>query len=153
MDAIRIEGIEKRFGEVRALDGVDLTVPGGSTFGLIGPNGAGKTTLMGLVCGWLRPTSGTISVLGHSPWRAVQLKGKISAFPQDAALPPNTSVLHSLTYFGRLQGLSASRAAKEAEGALELAGLSEWGAPRPPLFPTEWPSAWALPRLSSASPS
>ncbi len=125
MEAIRVERLVKRFGRLRAVDGVDLIVPRGATFGLIGPNGAGKTTLFGMVCGWLRPSAGHVSVLGKPPWQAVHLKGRLAALPQDAALPPNTSVLHSLTYYARLQGHSRKKAAEEARRVLELVGLPE----------------------------
>jgi ABC-2 type transport system ATP-binding protein len=129
-DAIRLEGLVKHFGRVRAVDGVDLVVPKGSLFALIGPNGAGKTTTFGLVCGWLRPTGGQATVLGASPWRAVHLKGRLAALPQDAALPPNTRVLDSLAFYGRLQGLNAGRARTEAAAALDRVGLAEWGKAR-----------------------
>ena len=62
--AIRARGITKRYGEVVALDGVDLDVPRGQVHGLVGPNGAGKTTLLGLLLGLAQPDSGELEVLG-----------------------------------------------------------------------------------------
>ena len=64
-DAIEAHGLGKRFGEVVALDGLDLTVPAGTVFGLLGPNGAGKTTLVRILATLLEPTSGRAAVLGH----------------------------------------------------------------------------------------
>jgi ABC-2 type transport system ATP-binding protein len=61
---IEIAGLTKVFGEIRALDGVDLTVPEGSVFGFLGPNGAGKTTTLRILTGLARPTSGYVSILG-----------------------------------------------------------------------------------------
>jgi ABC-2 type transport system ATP-binding protein len=62
--AVRTRGLTKRFGDVMALDGVDLDVPAGQVHGLVGPNGAGKTTLLSLLLGLARPTSGSLEVLG-----------------------------------------------------------------------------------------
>jgi ABC-2 type transport system ATP-binding protein len=64
--AVRTSGLTKRFGDRKALDGVDLHVPRGVAFGFLGPNGAGKTTIIRLLLGLAWPSSGTMSVLGHS---------------------------------------------------------------------------------------
>ncbi len=125
--ALRLEEVVKHFGSVRAVDGVSLEVPAGSVYGLIGPNGAGKTTTFSLICGWLHPRSGRIEVLGHPPSRLHEIKGRFSALPQDAALPPNTSLLQSLTFYARLQGVRRSEARKAAQAALEMVGLGAWG--------------------------
>ncbi|RMG14836.1 MAG: ABC transporter ATP-binding protein [Deltaproteobacteria bacterium] len=125
--AIETRGLKKHFGRIRAVDGVDLTVPRGSIYGLIGPNGAGKTTCFSLICGWLRPTAGTVSVLGRNPRHIADLKGRLSALPQDALFPPNTSILASLVYYARLQGLPKAEARREAERVLSLVGLASWG--------------------------
>jgi ABC-type multidrug transport system ATPase subunit len=63
--AIDVQGLRKRFGEVVALDGLDLEVPTGTVFGLLGPNGAGKTTLVRVLATLLQPTAGRATVLGH----------------------------------------------------------------------------------------
>src|SRR5690606_23612075 len=62
--AVELRGIVKAFGDTRAVDGIDLTVPAGSFYGVVGPNGAGKTTTLSMVAGLLRPTRGTIRVAG-----------------------------------------------------------------------------------------
>jgi ABC-type multidrug transport system ATPase subunit len=95
-------------------------------YGLIGPNGAGKTTTFSVVCGWLRPNSGKVEVLGTTPRKIHQLKGRFAALPQDAALPPNTSLIQSLAFYGRLQGMSRARSHAAADEALTLVGLKEW---------------------------
>ena len=64
--AISTRGLTKRFGDVLALDGLDLAVPAGSVFGLLGPNGAGKTTTLRLLTGLARPTAGSATVAGLS---------------------------------------------------------------------------------------
>jgi ABC-2 type transport system ATP-binding protein len=65
MAAIDIEGVTKRFGDVTAVNDLDLTVPEGEAFGFLGPNGAGKSTTINMVLDFVRPTTGTVSVLGH----------------------------------------------------------------------------------------
>jgi ABC-2 type transport system ATP-binding protein len=67
MPAIETSGLTREYGEVTALEGLDLAVEGGELFGLLGPNGSGKTTTIEILTGQLRPTSGTASVLGHDP--------------------------------------------------------------------------------------
>jgi ABC-2 type transport system ATP-binding protein len=66
VDALEIQGLVKRYGSVRAVDGLDLTVPSGTVFGFLGPNGAGKTTTLRMVAGLSAPTAGTIRLFGRS---------------------------------------------------------------------------------------
>ena len=63
--AVSLSGLTKRFGRVMAVDDVSLGIPTGGVFGLLGPNGSGKTTLLSMVCGFIRPTDGTVSLFGH----------------------------------------------------------------------------------------
>ena len=65
LKAIEVTGVEKRYGALRALDGVSLAVEQGEFFGLLGPNGAGKTTLISIIAGLTRASSGTARVMGH----------------------------------------------------------------------------------------
>ncbi|MBC7269384.1 MAG: ABC transporter ATP-binding protein, partial [Streptomyces sp.] len=89
--AIHVEGVSKRYGSRQALDGVSLRVARGEFFGLLGPNGAGKTTLVEIMEGLRRADSGTVGVLGASPW------------PRDAALLPRLGVqTQSSAFFVRL---------------------------------------------------
>ena len=62
--AIRARGLSRHFGEVIAVDGVDLDIPSGQIYGFLGPNGSGKTTIIRTLCGLLTPTAGEVSVLG-----------------------------------------------------------------------------------------
>jgi ABC-type multidrug transport system ATPase subunit len=66
--ALQLTGLVKRFGETTAVDHVDLTVPGGSFFGLVGPNGAGKTTSLSMAVGLLRPDGGSARIFGVDVW-------------------------------------------------------------------------------------
>ncbi len=123
--AVRLQNVTRRFGALVAVNALSLEVKRGSVFGLIGPNGAGKTTTFSMLCGFLRPTAGTIEILGHPPSRIVALKGRVGVLPQDALLPPTDRVLDVLTFYGQLQGFDRRKAQTEARRVLELVGLGD----------------------------
>jgi ABC-2 type transport system ATP-binding protein len=123
-----LDQVAKHFGPRRALDGVSLAVPQGTVWGLIGPNGAGKSTSFNLLCGYLRPTTGRVRVLGRDPRIPGGLKRVLGVLPQDAALPGYLAVGALLTYLGTLSGVE--RPEREARVALERVGLSDvWDVP------------------------
>ncbi len=123
--ALQFAEVSKRFGKTPALRGLSLEVPKGTLFGLIGPNGAGKTTAFSIACGFLRPDAGAITILGEPGFDPARLKGRVTALPQDAALGRETRCLEHLLYFGRLQGLDAIRARRDAERLLDEVGLGD----------------------------
>ncbi len=122
MNPIEIQGLTKRFGSTLALDNVTLSLPAGEPIALIGPNGAGKTTLLSLLCGFIKPSSGTVSILNEAPGSRA-LNGRLSALPQDALLDPRLSVGRQLRFFARLQGMGRSEARSEVERVLHLVDL------------------------------
>src|SRR5690606_41662321 len=86
-EAIRVRDLTKTFGDVRALDRLDLTVRTGEVHGFLGPNGAGKSTTIRVLLGLLRRDSGEVSVLGGDPWRdAVELHRRLAYVPGDVNL-------------------------------------------------------------------
>src|SRR3712207_7914315 len=104
MDAIRVEGLSKRHGNVEALGGVDLRVPEGAVFGLVGPNGAGKTTLIKALVGALRPSGGEVRVLGLDPLKErTELRQQIGYMPQFSALYEDLSARRSEEHTSELQ--------------------------------------------------
>ena len=103
--AIRMNGVVKTFGPVRALDGLDLTVRAGEVHGFLGPNGAGKSTAIRVLLGQLRADAGTATVLGDDAWRdAVRLHRRLSYVPGDVALWPNLSGGEVIDLLSRLRG-------------------------------------------------
>lgn len=90
-NAVEAIGLTKRFGEVTALDALDLAIPTGAIFGVIGPNGAGKTTLMRLLLDILRPTAGSVRVLGEDPQVGGELRARIGYLPGELRLDPNST--------------------------------------------------------------
>ena len=90
--ALRAAGLTKRYGSVRALDGLDLEVGVGEVHAFLGPNGAGKTTAIRILLGLLRKDGGEVSLLGADPWRdAVELHRRLAYVPGDVTLWPNRS--------------------------------------------------------------
>lgn len=113
--AIEVEGLVKRFGEVRALDELSLTARPGQVLGLLGPNGAGKTTLVRVLATLLTPDAGEARVLGLDVRRdAALLRERIGLAGQYAAVDENLTGLENLTMVGRLYG--APRAPAKARG-------------------------------------
>ncbi|HEY2180830.1 MAG TPA: ATP-binding cassette domain-containing protein [Solirubrobacteraceae bacterium] len=113
--AIETHALARSFGDVRALDGVDLVVGRGQVFGLLGPNGAGKTTLVRILATLLEPDGGTARVLGLDVQRdAAAVREKIGLAGQYAAVDENLTGLENLTMVGRLYG--AGRQSAKARG-------------------------------------
>lgn len=103
--AILVQGLVKRFGAFRALDGLDLRVETGEVHGFLGPNGAGKSTTIRVLLGLLRPTAGTVSLLGGDPWRdVVDLHRRLAYVPGDVVLWPNLSGGEAIDLLGNLRG-------------------------------------------------
>ncbi len=123
---ITLDRVVKRFGTTVAVNELTLSVAPGTVYGLIGPNGAGKTTTFSMVCGYLRPDSGELRVLGHPPGDVASLNGRVSALPQDAALPANDPVGEAVTFYAQLIGMSRSTATIASQEALERVGMAQW---------------------------
>ncbi len=108
---IDIRGVHKRYGEVRAVDGVDLEVVAGEVFGLIGHNGAGKTTLFKMMLGLLPATAGDIHIGGEAVRGAGfrEMRRSIGYLPESLALYDNLSGLETLCFFARLKGIDTTQ--------------------------------------------
>ncbi len=123
--AIETYGLTKHFGDVRALDGIDLTVPEGSIFGFLGPNGAGKTTTLKVLTGLIKPTSGTAKVLGDDVTTAsMEARAKIGFLPDVPAYYEWMTAEQFLRFVGRLFGLPGSTLEERIGMLLDLAGLT-----------------------------
>ena len=123
--ALRLRGVHKRYGRLKALDGLDLEVPAGAICGLVGPNGAGKTTAFGVVGGYVRPDQGEVDVLGEGPLQPHHHAGRVTLLPQDCALNEHTTVGETLRYYGRLQGLGRVESRREADRVLDAVQLAD----------------------------
>ncbi len=125
MDAIRTEGLRKVFGQVVALDGLDLAVPSGSVFGFLGPNGAGKTTTLRILTGLARATGGQAWVAGTAMGQG-DIRRRIGYLPEVPAFYNWMTPREYLSDFvAPLFDLRPSEARSRAEEYLTLAGLSD----------------------------
>jgi len=123
---IVVEGIKKRFGNVLALDGVDLEVEPASVFGLLGPNGAGKTTMVRILTTLLSPDEGHARVAGHDVVHDAEgLRHEIGLAGQTAAVDENLTGFENLEMVGRLYHLPRAEARKRAGQVLERFGLTD----------------------------
>lgn len=103
--ALELVGVSKRYGRRQALDGLSLSVPEGSLFGLVGSNGAGKTTAMAIVTGIVQADGGTINVLGGGSFQPAVHAGRVTVLPQDALLPREARIGELLAFYADLQGV------------------------------------------------
>ncbi|MFK4065299.1 ATP-binding cassette domain-containing protein [Streptomyces sp. NPDC029674] len=124
--AIETAGLVKTFGDNRAVDGIDLTVPAGTVYGVLGPNGAGKTTAVKMLATLLRPDGGEAHVFGHDVVReADAVRGRVSLTGQYASVDEDLTGTENLVLLGRLTG-HAKKAARERAGQLlEAFGLTD----------------------------
>jgi ABC-2 type transport system ATP-binding protein len=117
--AVRVTGLTKRYGEVTAVNGLDLVIAPGEVVALLGPNGAGKSTTIDMMLGLTRPDAGTVSVYGESPATAIR-DGRVGAQLQSGGLLPDVTV-------GEIVGLSAAlhKRHRPVAGVLKTAGLTD----------------------------
>ena len=126
MEAIVAKGITKRYDEVEALRGVDLTVRQGETFGLLGPNGAGKSTLMQVLSTMLMPTSGEAYVGGHSILTEQEdVRRQLGVVFQQPTLDPIMDAYENLWMHGRLYGMPKDKLRERIPELIELIGLKD----------------------------
>jgi ABC-2 type transport system ATP-binding protein len=124
--ALEVKGLIKSYGDVRALEGVDLDVATGSILGLLGPNGAGKTTIVRILTTLLKPDAGTARVAGLDVVEdASRVREIIGLAGQYAAVDENLTGLENLTMVGRLYGMSRREARKRGNELLERFELDE----------------------------
>jgi len=105
MNIIRTNNLQKSFGRTKALQGLNLTVEQGQTYGFIGPNGSGKSTTIRVLLGLLNPDGGTAQVFGKNPVQdAVEIHRRLAYIPGEVALWPNLTGGEVLDFLGRLSG-------------------------------------------------
>ena len=124
--AISARGMVKSFGTLRAVDGIDLTVPRGMIFAILGPNGAGKTTLMRMLATLARPDAGSATVMGHDLLKSPhQVRGSIAMTGQFASLDEDLTGRENLVLLARLWGFRGRAAKGRADDLLAAFGLSD----------------------------
>ncbi|MBI5638158.1 MAG: ABC transporter ATP-binding protein [Nitrospinae bacterium] len=113
-EALAIEGLGKSFGDMRAVDGISLTVREGEMFGIVGPDGAGKTTLFRMLCGIMKPSKGTARIFGHDVRGGMeQIKRQIGYFSQRFTLYGDLSVDENIEFFAEIHDVHDYRERRE----------------------------------------
>lgn len=131
--AVAARGLVKHYpgAEQPALDGLELEIRAGETFGLLGPNGAGKTTAISILTTLLRPDSGSVRLFGLDPGRQCrEVRRLIGLVPQEIALYPRLTLAENLFYFGRLHGLAGAELKVRVADCLAMVGLESQGGRR-----------------------
>ncbi len=126
MDAITINGLSKRYGDILAVDNLSLSVGEGELFSLLGVNGAGKTTTIKMLCCISTPTDGDALLFGKSIREsASEVKAMIAHSPQETAVAPGLSVRENLELMAGAHGFSREKRNKKTDELVELMGLGE----------------------------
>jgi putative spermidine/putrescine transport system ATP-binding protein len=129
--AIRLRGLRKQFGDVVAVDGVDLDVHDGEFLTLLGPSGSGKTTVLRMIAGFELPTAGTIELGGRDVTRVAPFDRDVNTVFQDYALFPHMTVQQNVEYGLRVKKVPRDDRRRRAQEALDAVQLADFG-PRKP---------------------
>ncbi len=117
---VEIRGLVKRYGELTAVAGVDLTVHAGDVYGYLGPNGAGKTTCLRMMLGLIRPTEGTVRLFGRDPLETVQALDDVAGFVEAPTFYPYMNGRRNLELLAAFDGGDASDRIEQALATVEL---------------------------------
>jgi ABC-2 type transport system ATP-binding protein len=124
--AITMKNLTKKFEDTPAVDSINLTIKRGELFGLLGPNGAGKTTAINILCGLLKPTSGSVEVAGYSVQKEPErIKEIIGVCPQDTAVYPFLTGRENIEFFGRLHSMPKEQLKQKVDELLEKLSLTQ----------------------------
>jgi putative spermidine/putrescine transport system ATP-binding protein len=128
---ISVRGLTKRYGDVVAVDGVDLDIPAGEFFTMLGPSGSGKTTTLRLIAGFERPDDGRIELAGRDVASIPPFDRPVNTVFQDYALFPHMKVQENVEYGLRVKRVGQAERRRRAEEALEMVRLGGYGDRKP----------------------
>jgi putative spermidine/putrescine transport system ATP-binding protein len=128
---IRLRGVRKAYGDVVAVDGIDLEVNHGEFFTMLGPSGSGKTTTLRMIAGFELPDAGTIELAGHDVGRLAAYDREVNTVFQDYALFPHMTVAENVEYGMRVRRVDKGERARRRDEALEMVRLGAYGERKP----------------------
>ena len=124
--AIQTFSLSRKFGDLIAVNSIDLSIKEGELFSLLGPNGAGKTTAIKMLCCLLRPSSGTATIMGHDINEdSMAVKRIIDVSPQETAIAEHLNAWENLRLIGGIRGLAREEVRKRSQDLLEMVGLTK----------------------------
>lgn len=127
MHAIETFDLTKRYGNITAVDHLNLKVEKGEIFGFLGHNGSGKTTTIMMLCGLVEPTKGSATVAGFDVQKEIlEVKKRIGFLPENTSYYDNLTARQNLEFFGELAGLGKKQREERADELLETVGLKNW---------------------------
>jgi putative spermidine/putrescine transport system ATP-binding protein len=129
--AVRLRGVRRTFGDVVAIDDLDLDIAAGEFFTMLGPSGSGKTTTLRVIAGFEQPDAGTVELNGQDVTRTAPSERDVNTVFQDYALFPHMTVIENVEYGLRVKGVSRALRRAKAEEVLERVRLPHVGARRP----------------------
>jgi ABC-2 type transport system ATP-binding protein len=121
---LQLDNVVKNFADFRAVDGISLKIPKGSIYGFLGPNGAGKTTTLRMILDIIRPSSGTVCILGSDS--ALKVRTRIGYLPEEKGLYKKMKAWAAIQYFAMLKGMERKAAGRRARELLDQYGLAEF---------------------------
>jgi ABC-2 type transport system ATP-binding protein len=124
--ALELTNVTKRYVGHLAVDGLSLSVPRGSIYGILGPNGAGKSTTLRMVMNIIARDSGSIAVLGEDPARDRRVLRRVGYLPEERGLYKKMTALDVIVFFGALRGMSEAAAREHGVRWLDRMGLGQW---------------------------
>ena len=129
--AVRFRAVARHFGEVRAVDSVDLDIAEGEFFAMLGPSGSGKTTCLRLIAGFEQPSAGTIEIFGEHAEGVPPYRRNVNTVFQDYALFPHMSVAENVAYALMVRGVGKAERLAKANEMLALVKLANFGTRKP----------------------
>jgi len=124
--AIQTFGLSRKFGDLVAVNSIDLSIEEGELFSVLGPNGAGKTTAIKMLCCLLRPSSGTATIMGHDIQKdPIAVKKVMDVSPQETAIAEHLNAWENMSLMGGIYGLEKEEVKKRSEELLEMMGLTK----------------------------
>lgn len=145
MEAVVLEKVTKRFGNFTAVDKVSFSVKKGEIFGFLGPNGSGKSTTIKMICGILKPTEGTIEILGENAvTKRKSIVGQIGYMSQKFSLYPTLTCEENLNFYAGIYGLRGSKKREKVEKLIEEHHISHLRSRLAKELPVGWKQRLAL---------